>query len=114
MWQALEAACAKEFVSQLSGGLDHKLGAGGRGISEGQAQRLAIARALLKGAPILLLDEATAALDTETEEKLLQHLRSSKLVNTCILVTHRPASAAFCDRGYEIRDGYITEVAHGE
>ena len=114
MWQALEAACAREFVSQLPDGLNHKLGAGGRGISEGQAQRIAIARALLKGAPILLLDEATAALDTETEETLLAQLRSSKLINTCILVTHRPASAAFCDRGYKIRDGYITEVAHGE
>ena len=113
LWQALEAACARDFVSQFSDGLDHKLGAGGRGISEGQAQRLAIARALLKGAPILLLDEATSALDMQTEEILLKSLRNSKLVNTCILVTHRPASAAFCDRGYEIRDGYITEVAHG-
>lgn len=114
LWQVLEAACAREFVSQLPQGLDHKLGAGGRGISEGQAQRLAIARALLKGAPILLLDEATSALDLATEAALLQSLRSSKLVKTCILVTHRPASAAFCDRGYDIRDGYVTEVAHGE
>ncbi|MBR4863374.1 MAG: ABC transporter ATP-binding protein [Oscillospiraceae bacterium] len=114
LWQVLDAACAREFVAHLPDGLNHKLGAGGRGISEGQAQRLAIARALLKGAPILLLDEATSALDLATEEKLLESLRTSKLVKTCILVTHRPASAAFCDRGYDIRDGYVTEVAHGE
>ena len=113
MWQALEAACAKEFVEQLPKGLEHKLGTGGRGISEGQAQRLAIARALLKGAPILLLDEATSALDLETEEALLQSLRSCPLVRTCILVTHRPASAAFCHRVYEIREGIVTEVTHG-
>lgn len=113
MWQALEAACARQFVEELPGKLQYPLGAGGRGISEGQAQRLAIARALLKGAPIILLDEATSALDLKTEEQLLHSLRSCPLVHTCILVTHRPASAAFCDRVYEIRDGIVTEVAYG-
>lgn len=63
---------------------------GGRGISEGQAQRLAIARALLRKAPILLLDEATSDLDMATERRLLDNLHQSGLLRTCILVTHRP------------------------
>lgn len=111
--QVLEVACALDFVRQLPGGLNYHLGAGGRGISEGQAQRLAVARALLKKAPILLLDEATSAMDVKMEGKLLENLRSSGMVHTCILVTHRPGSAEFCDRAYEIRDGIVTEVSYG-
>lgn len=109
--RALEAACALEFVKQFPDGLDHHLGAGGRGISEGQAQRLAIARALLRRAPILLLDEATSALDVVTEQKILANLKD--WVRTCILVTHRPASAEICSRNYEICRGTVTEVRHG-
>ncbi len=111
--QVLEVACAWEFVEQLPNGLDHMLGAGGRGISEGQAQRLAIARALLRRAPILLLDEATSAMDVAMEGRLLKNLKKSGLVHTCILVTHRPGSAEFCSRAYEIREGVVTEVCHG-
>ena len=111
--QALEVACAWDFVQQLPNGLEHMLGAGGRGISEGQAQRLAIARALLRKAPILLLDEATSAMDVAMEGKLLKNLRKSGLVHTCILVTHRPGSTQFCNRTYEIRDGIVNEVRHG-
>ncbi len=113
MIQALKIACAWEFVSQFPDGLAHPLGAGGRGISEGQAQRLAIARALLRNAPILLLDEATSGLDAVTEQRLLENLRQSGRVRTCILVTHRPGSAEFCSRSYEIRHGQVTEVPHG-
>ena len=113
MEQALKVACAWEFVEQFPEGLDHPLSAGGRGISEGQAQRLAIARALLRKAPVLLLDEATAGLDLATERRLMENLRSSGLVRTCILVTHRPGSAQFCTRAYEISDGQIREVSHG-
>lgn len=111
--QALEVACAWDFVQQLPNSLEHMLGAGGRGISEGQAQRLAIARALLRKAPILLLDEATSAMDVAMEGKLLKNLRKSGLVHTCILVTHRPGSTQFCNRTYEIRDGIVNEVRHG-
>ncbi len=112
MEQALKIACAWEFVSQFPEGLEHKL-SGDRGISEGQAQRLAIARALLRKAPILLLDEATSGLDVETERCLLENLRCSGVVRTCILVTHRPDSAAFCSRNYEIRKGSVIEVCNG-
>ena len=113
MEQALKIACAWDFVQQFPEGIHHPLGAGGRGISEGQAQRLAIARALLRKAPVLLLDEATSGLDIATERQLLENLRQSGQVRTCILVTHRPDSAQFCNRAYEIRNGCVTEVNYG-
>ena len=111
--EALKIACAWDFVSQFPQGLNHRLGAGGRGISEGQAQRLAIARALLRKAPILLLDEATSGLDIVTERQLLENLRSCGFLRTCILVTHRPESARFCSRTYEIHRRQVTEVTDG-
>lgn len=113
LMEALKIACADEFVSQLPDGLEHKLGSSGRGISEGQAQRLAIARALLCKAPIMLLDEATSALDMQTERQMLSNLQSCDLVKTCIVVTHRQGSADFCTRNYEIKNGNVTEVYHG-
>lgn len=111
---ALKAACAWDFVKQYPDGLEHPLGAGGRGLSEGQAQRLAIARALLRKAPILLLDEATSGLDVDTEWQLLENLRKCGLVHTCILVTHRPGSTEFCNRTYRIHQGHVTEINLGD
>ena len=111
--RALRIACAWDFVSQFPDGLEHRLGAGGRGISEGQAQRLAIARALLRKAPILLLDEATSGLDIATEQQLLKNLRQCGMLHTCILVTHRPESTRFCNRTYEIHRRQVTEVTDG-
>ena len=111
--EVLKIACAWDFVEKFPDGLEHRLGAGGRGISEGQAQRLAIARALLRKAPLLLLDEATSGLDIATEQKLLENLRSCGLLHTCLLVTHRPESTRFCSRTYEIHRGRVTEVKNG-
>lgn len=111
--QVLKIACAWEFVSRFPEGIHHLLGAGGRGISEGQAQRLAIARALLRKAPILLLDEATSGLDVTTERQLLENLRQCGLLQTCILVTHRRETARFCSRTYEIHRRQVMEVTDG-
>lgn len=113
MEQALKVACAWDFVQQFPEGMHYTLSSGGRGISEGQAQRLAIARALLRKAPVLLLDEATSGLDVATERRLMENLRRSELVRTCILVTHRPSSAEVCNRAYEICNGQFSEVSHG-
>ena len=107
--QVLRTACAYDFVMELPGGLDYAVGGHGKGLSEGQAQRLAIARALLRGAPILLLDEATSALDEETEHQLLQNLMDSGLVHTCIFVTHRPAATTICHRRYRVAEGTVRE-----
>ena len=95
--RALRTACAEEFVSGLEQGADTELGERGAGLSEGQMQRLAIARAIFSGRPVLLLDESTSALDAETEEQLLKNLRGLT-DRTVIIVTHRPAALAICDR----------------
>ena len=107
--RAIYVSAMDEFLPQLPQGLDTVLGESGAGLSEGQAQRLAIARAVLGGAPILLLDECTSALDGETEEKVLRRLRA--LPNrTCIAVTHRPAAIALCDWRLEVNNGKINAV----
>lgn len=104
--QAVHASVMDQFLTQLPQGLNTPLGEGGAGLSEGQAQRLAIARAVLGGAPILLLDECTSALDAETEALLLQRL--GHLENkTCIAVTHRPAAELICDGKIHIDSGKI-------
>lgn len=107
--QALYVSASEEFVNQLPQGLDTCLGESGEGLSEGQTQRLAIARAVLGGAPILLLDECTSALDEATEETVLRRLRSLS-DRTCIAVTHRPAASALCDWRLELRDCKIFQI----
>lgn len=97
LFHALELACAREFVSSLENGLDTVLGERGSGLSEGQMQRLSIARAILSDRPVLLLDEATSALDEQTEEQVLSHLRAMQN-KTVIIVTHRPQALRICDR----------------
>ena len=104
--QALHVSCMEDFLTQLPQGLDTVLGESGAGLSEGQAQRLAIARAILGGAPILLLDECTSALDAETEKKVLQRIRALP-DRTTIAVTHRNAALELCDWRLEVRDGEI-------
>ena len=93
-----------DYLYSFPKGLDTPMGESGAGLSEGQAQRLSIARAVLSGAPILLLDEATSALDGETEKIVLERLRSLQN-RTCIAVTHRPAALALCDWTMEMKDG---------
>ena len=111
---ALRTACAWDFVSQLPDGIYTALGERARGISEGQAQRLAIARALLRDAPILLLDEATSALDVETEETVLRNIIRFHPNKAIIISTHRPGALKLCQRIYRIHDGGIEEVAPAE
>ena len=94
--QALKVACG-EFLDELPAGLDTQLGERGAGLSEGQMQRIAIARAIFSDRPVLLLDEATSALDEETELRLLDNLRSMT-DKTVILVTHRPAALDIVDK----------------
>ena len=94
---SLAIACADGFVSELKDGADTMLGERGMSLSEGQMQRLAIARAIFSGAPVLLLDEATSALDADTEKELLDNLQ--KLTDkTIIIVTHRNTALSICDR----------------
>lgn len=107
--QAVYVSAMDEYLPQLPEGLDTRLGENGAGLSEGQAQRLAIARAVLGGAPILLLDECTSALDEATEQKVLQRLKALP-ERTCIAVTHRPAAIALCDWRLEVLDGKISAV----
>lgn len=97
LWRALRVACADDFVSALDRGLDTPLGEHGAGISEGQMQRLAIARAVYSSHPVLMLDECTSSLDEKTEEQLLRNLRAMT-DKTVILVTHRPAALSIVDR----------------
>lgn len=96
MWHALSLACA-DFVRQLPHGLDTPCGEGGGGLSEGQAQRIAIARSLLRPGSVLLLDESTSALDMDTERELLTRLTSAEGGKTLIFITHRLAVAECCD-----------------
>ena len=100
MHSALRTACA-DFVLELQDGLDTRFSEQGGGLSEGQAQRIAIARSLLRPGSILLLDEATSALDVETERQVLSNLLSKK-DHTVIFVTHRPAVVEYCDQVIKI------------
>lgn len=96
MKEALRMSCA-EFLFDMPDGLDTICGEQGTGLSEGQAQRIAIARALLRDCPVLLLDEATSALDPDTERQLLSNILSDKR-RTVIFITHRLAVKDYCDQ----------------
>lgn len=107
--RAVYVSAMDEYLPSLPNGLDTVLGESGAGLSEGQAQRLAIARAVLSGAPILLLDECTSALDEAIEQTTLKRLKALP-DRTCIAVTHRPAAIALCDWRLEVSDGHIRTV----
>ena len=97
MWKVLELSAA-EFVKDLPDGLDTICGEKGTGLSEGQAQRIAIARGLLRPGSIMLLDEFSSSLDPETEERLLKGLVSVNKDKTMIFITHREATLKYCDK----------------
>ena len=105
IYKSLEIACA-DFIDELPKGLETKLGERGIGLSEGQIQRLAIARAILTEAPILLFDECTSALDEGTEKKLLRNLMDLKN-KTCLIITHKKAALSICNKEVRIVDKKI-------
>lgn len=101
---ALKQACAWEFVEKLPNTINSSMKERGGGFSEGQAQRLSIARAMLRKSPVLLLDEATSALDVATERAVLKNIMKDDYPRTCIVTTHRPTVLSMCRRVYAIRE----------
>ena len=101
-------------MERLPDGLESKIKERGGGFSEGQAQRLSIARALLRKSPILLLDEATSALDVATERKVLKNIMADTYPRTCIVTTHRPTVLNICTRVYAIREKKCQVLEKGE
>ena len=107
---ALKTACAYDFVMKEKAGINCMVGDGGTGFSEGQMQRLSIARALLRNAPIILLDEATSALDVDTEQQVLKNLSEWGKNKICIFTTHRPSVFEVCNKAYIVTDSECVSV----
>ncbi|MBM6685942.1 ABC transporter ATP-binding protein [Faecalicatena contorta] len=107
---ALEAACAWEFVEKLENGMDTEVRERGTRFSEGQKQRLSIARALLADAPVMILDEATSALDVATERRVLRQIIKKEPDRTVIVAAHRPSVFSMCSRVYEVGGQRLEEV----
>lgn len=112
--EALKIACAWDFVEKMPETINSKIGERGRGFSEGQAQRIAIARAVLRDAPVLLLDEATSALDVTTERRVLKNIINQRPNKTCIVTTHRPSVLNMCQRVYRVMETKLTELSEEE
>lgn len=107
IWQALDLAVCRDFVEKLPKGLDTVIGEKGVGLSEGQAQRLGLARALIRKSNFIVLDEATSALDEITESQLLKKLSEMTPRPTCILITHRKSVLDYCNREFVLEDGNV-------
>ena len=112
--EALKIAKAWDFVSRMPDTINCKIGEHGRGFSEGQSQRIAIARAVLRDAPIMLLDEATSALDVTTERQVLRNIIQQRPNKTCIVTTHRPTVLNMCQRVYRVMNTQVTELSEEE
>jgi ATP-binding cassette subfamily B protein/ATP-binding cassette subfamily C protein/ATP-binding cassette subfamily B multidrug efflux pump len=106
---AARLAAVHEDILRLPGGYDTPVGERGVTLSGGQKQRVAIARALLTGAPLLLLDDALSAVDTETEARILSHLRSARSGRTVIVVSHRLSAVADADHVLVLHGGHVSE-----
>ena len=104
--KAIEISCAKQFIDELPLGIETVIGEKGMGLSEGQIQRLAIARSLLANSPVLLLDEATSALDEQTEKQFLTNLKTLDNI-TCLIVSHKKAALDICNKSIKIKNGKI-------
>ena len=107
---ALQAACAWEFVEKLEEGMNTQVRERGTRFSEGQKQRLSIARALLADAPVMILDEATSALDVATERRVLRQIIKKEPCRTVIVAAHRPSVFSMCSRVYKVQDHQMTQV----
>ena len=114
LWQALEIAQAKDFVSEKEGLLDATVEAGGRNFSGGQKQRLSIARAVLRQAPFLILDDATSALDTITESKLLKAIRENLPNTSLILISQRTSTLQMADQILLLEKGELLAIGKQE
>ena len=112
MWEVLDIVDAAEFLKKSPKGLDTILADDARGLSEGQAQRISIARALLRNKPILILDEATSALDEATEAKIFKRICETQK-KTCFIITHRRSMLKYCDLVLEIGDDGVSTLTKG-
>ena len=112
--EALKIGCAWDFVKDMPDTINSNIGERGRGFSEGQAQRIAISRAVLRDSPVLLLDEATSALDVTTERKVLKNIIKQRPNKTCIVTTHRPSVLNMCQRVYRVMETKVTELSEEE
>ena len=107
---ALKLSCAYDFVKDLPEGINSYVGESGKGFSEGQVQRISVARALIKDAPILLFDEVTSALDEETERRLLNNIRTYLRNKTVIFVTHKLNALEISDRIFKIENKKFIQI----
>lgn len=114
VWKALEMAQLKPFVETLKDGLETQVGEWGVKFSGGQRQRIAIARALYSDPDILIMDEATAALDNETEQAVMESIEALQGIKTLIIVAHRLTTIRKCDKIYEIANGKAILRSHEE
>lgn len=108
--EALKIACADEFITKLPLGINSPIKEQGGGFSQGQLQRICIARALLTDAPVLLMDEATSALDAETERRVLENIMLAKKDRTCIITTHRLSVLDVSDKIYNVNHDCVEAV----
>ncbi len=108
--KAIQLACADRFIKDLPGQLNYMVGTHGRKISSGQKQRLVIARAFYDSREILVLDEATNAIDESTEKAIYQNIINEKGGKTIVIVSHNKSNLSFCDNKYEIKDGSISKL----